>query len=107
MSILSPGSKSSEFILIVLYMIYIVATSTGVISPVKVAAIQAGVPAALDVVSNVVNNFGDQTLLGGLVLAYLRRRFNLKKEDIDAMKLKLQADIEKYKAVVATRGNCK
>jgi hypothetical protein len=104
---ISPGMKSSEFLLVVAYALYILLTSLGIIDPSKVASIQSTAPAALDALSNVVNNFGDQTLLGGLILAYVRRRYNLKKEDIDTVRLKLQADIEKCKAIVAVRGASK
>ena len=101
---ITPGIKSSEFILVAIYVGYILLSSSGILPAAKIATATQAIPSALDALSNVVSNFGDQTLLGGLILAYIRRRYNLKKEDIDAVKLKLQADIEKCKAIVAMRG---
>ena len=104
---LVPGIKSSEFLIIVGYFIYIVLSGTGILTPGKVASAKitadAVIPAFFDLIQNIINQFGDQTLAGGLIWAYLKRRYGLKKEDLDLQKLNATALIEKYKAITALK----
>jgi hypothetical protein len=107
----APGIKSSEFIAILIFVGYMALSTFKVVSPGKAAAIDIGinvatdaVPAIMTTVQKIVNQFGDQTLLGGIVWAYLKRRSGLKKEDIELQKLNAAALIEKYKAYTAMKG---
>lgn len=108
---LAPGLKSSEFIGVAAYFIYLVLSSLGILTPGKVAQIQTGAEAAKDslpiiinAVQNIIAQFGDQTLIGGLLWAYLKRRYSLKKDDLEIAKLQKTAEIEKYKAYTASKG---
>ena len=100
---LAPGIKSSEFIIIVGYFGYIVLSSMGILTPGKIAAAQTTATSILDLIQNLVNQFGDQTLAGGLIWAYLKRRYGLKQEDLDLQKLNATVLIEKYKAITALK----
>lgn len=105
---MTKGLKSSEFIGILIFVGYIALT---VIFPNQKAGIETGVataqaalPNVLDTLQALVAQIGDQTLLGGLLWAYIKRRSGLKESDLEVKKLEVTAAIEKYRAICALKG---
>jgi hypothetical protein len=104
---MTKGLKSSEFIGILIFVGYLALTvlfpgqKEGVVAGVAVA--QGALPGVLDALQALVAQVGDQTLLGGLLWAYIKRRSGLKESDLEVKKLEVTAAIEKYRAICATQ----
>jgi hypothetical protein len=99
---LAPGIKSSEFIGLAAYLVYMILSGTGLIEPGGHADIVKGfekAPDAIAAVIQLVQNFGEQTLVGGLLWAYIKRRSALKNNQIKVDVIQAQAQLEKYRAL--------
>ena len=104
---MSKGFKSSEFIGIILFIGFLIISGFAPsVLPTKSSRIQMGIvatqdalPAILNTIQSLIDQFGDQTLLGGLLWAYIKKRTNLKDKDLELKKLQVQEAIEKYRAI--------
>jgi len=87
---LTPGKKSSEFLVVAGLFILIVASASGLLKPEIVNTASDNlrqtaevVPSLIQAVKDLANAHGDLLLYAGLGWAYIKRRTGLKGKELD------------------------
>lgn len=75
---IKPGFKTTEFFGVMAYFVYIILSTAGIISPEIKNQIDINVTTWSDAITLLAEKFGNQTILGGILWAYIKRRHEIK-----------------------------
>jgi len=87
---LSPGKKSSEFLVVIGLFALVLASASGLLKPDTVTNVTSNlretagtIPALIQAVKDLAQSHGDILAYAGIAWAYIRRRSSLKSKELD------------------------